>query len=217
MKICMIAIPGNEISEYYASITTNQWERYGYAVERVAATTPATLGDELRFAKLKFSGNAFTQTEKAIWYSHYYLWERCQQEGTPMCVIEHDCYPTRKLRDFTGFNLYPFCSFPRNDKAWQKLREVVAPGGGYFLTPKAATTLIHRAKESIIRENVDGALHQTMKLYNNIYSEDQFNKEFAPWLSSYQIVNYDLGVTVYHNLEDENETSDISSVCREEV
>ena len=60
--ILMIAITGEEKSDYYSSICSAEWAKYGYSVERFEATTPDTLGDQLNFADKKFSGNPFTPT-----------------------------------------------------------------------------------------------------------------------------------------------------------
>lgn len=196
--ILMIAITGEEKSDYYSSICSAEWAKYGYSVERFEATTPDTLGDQLNFADKKFSGNPFTPTEKAIWYSHFRVWQYVLRNG-PANVIEHDTYPMRKLESFGTDEIALFATFPRNDRAWLGREEHIAPGAGYYITKTTASLLIEWALMAPIEQNVDGHIYQSCKKVLNL-KQSQFEDYHLKRATCFQIVNYDVGTSAEHNV-----------------
>lgn len=80
----------------------DSWLEQGWTVHDVIGTTPSTLPDgPINFAQK--SGRPapkptveFTDTEKAVFYSHYNLWQKCVDLNQPMIIIEDDCVLTRR-------------------------------------------------------------------------------------------------------------------------
>lgn len=196
MNLRMIAISDCPKSNYYSSICVDAWTRLGYTVDLFEATTPKTLGNELRFAEKKFNGNPFTPSEKAIWYSHYNLWKTVRE---PTHIIEHDTYPTKRLFDFNGSEAAIFSIFPRNDDAWMGRKEEISPGSGYYITLSTASILIDNALAVVIDENVDGFLFRHLKRILDMRMEE-FNDYHVERSSCFQIVNYDVGTSAEHNV-----------------
>ena len=200
--IRMIVLSDCPKSQYYSKICVERWEELGYNISLFEGTTPDTLGNQLDFAEKKTTGKPFTPTEKAIWYSHFRLWQTVKE---PTYIIEHDTYPFRKLPKFKedfGF----FSIFPRNNDAWQKMNEVVSPGSGYYISKRVATLLVETALSEEIIENVDGHIHRTIEdelgiANHNAHPEERMrnmNSKYCPNASCFQIVNYDIGTSADH-------------------
>ena len=206
MKIKMIVLSHCPKSQYYSKICVERWEELGYTIETVEGTTPDNLGNEISFADRKFSGNQFTQIEKAIWYSHFRIWKTITE---PTYVIEHDTYPFRPLPEFGDSSFGLFSLFPRNDDAWMKLREHISPGSGYYINRQGASILIDWALAIEQNENVDGHIHQTFRRLSGL-KEQEFQDKFVDTASCFQIVQYDIGTSAEHN----NEETHISSLSR---
>ena len=194
MNIWMIVLSNDPTSQYYSEMCLDQWHRLGYNIIKKEGTTPDNLGTELRFAERKFNGNRFTDIEKAIWYSHFNIWKEVRE---PTYIIEHDTYPYKKLPKFSR-PVGLFSTFPRNDEAWQKKREVISPGSGYYVTRTTASVLMEWAKAKPITENVDGHIHQTVKSILN-QSEEEFNDYHLENATCFQVVNYAVGTSAEHN------------------
>lgn len=200
--IRMIVLSDCPKSQYYSKICVERWEELGYNISLFEGTTPDTLGDELEFLDAKgTSGNPFTPTEKAIWYSHFRLWQTVKE---PTYIIEHDTYPFRKLPKFKeDFGL--FSIFPRNNHAWLKMEEHVSPGSGYYISERFATLLIASALSRQIRENVDGHIHTEIERELSMNQSrsararmEQLNRKYCHNASCFQIVNYDIGTSADH-------------------
>ncbi len=103
MTANVIVVKNNTTSEFYFSTIKPLWESVGVKLERFDAITPKTLPDgPLKFTAVRTrkyqditnrKGKTFTDTEKAVWYSHYMLWKKCAESNEPIVVIEHDCVP----------------------------------------------------------------------------------------------------------------------------
>lgn len=200
--IRMIVLSDCPKSQYYSKICVERWEELGYNISLFEGTTPDTLGTQLDFAEKKNTGNPFTPTEKAIWYSHFRLWETVKE---PTYIIEHDTYPFRKLPEFKedfGF----FSIFPRGHRAWMKMDENVSPGSGYYISRRVATLLRDTALSGKIKENVDGHIHCTIETELGIVRHNRnpaermrdMNNKYCHTASCFQIVNYDIGTSADH-------------------
>ena len=195
MNIWMIVLPDDQKSKYYSEICLDRWQKLGYNIIKKEGTVPSTLGNELTFADRKFNGNKFTDIEKAIWYSHYNLWK---EVTGPTYIIEHDTYPYKELFPFKG-DIAFFSTFPRNDQAWQRKREVISPGSGYFINRTTASILREWARAKPINENVDGHIHKTAKTLMKMREKD-FNDYHLQFASCFQLVNYEVGTSAEHNV-----------------
>jgi hypothetical protein len=196
----MIGITRCFKSLYYSSICLDAWEEMGYSVEWFEATVPETMGDGLIFSKRKFgNGNKFTETEKAIWYSHHRMWESITE---PTYIIEHDTYPIRRLVDQTGKEAALFSMFPRNVDAWLGAeKDWLSPGSGYYITPETASKLISNIKNRTIRQNVDGYIVTELHRMFGKSDFDEFSSNQLMHASCFQIQHEDIGTSAKHNEE----------------
>lgn len=110
--VLMIRIKGHELSEEFAEISRKSWEAQGFEVRYFDAVTPETMDDQsfkLRFAEklllrpnelkrheeakekgFEFKG-VFSETEKAVWYSHLQVWRHVAYTTKEETIIaEHD-------------------------------------------------------------------------------------------------------------------------------
>lgn len=205
----MIGISHCPKSQYYSRICLDAWKSFGYEVNWFEATTPNTLWDEfpdvyngeLRFEKHKTrSGNRFTPTELAIWYSHYRLWQYAASNG-PVHIIEHDTYPYRSLHDFQSNPMVVFSRFPAYHGSWLGTDAHISPGSGYYITPEVANTMAEQVKNYRIIENVDGYILKALRRYWNIKDYETLNETMLDYTSCFQIYNEEVGTSARHNEE----------------
>lgn len=141
------------------------WEEQNFKVNHFEAVTPDTMDDYLIFdvkRRNKREHNPiveFTPTEKAIWYSHYSLWEKCLVSDKPFVIIESDVIP---IGDFpleweVEYMKY-FCRSSSPDRYSTTIK--YTPAAGYIITPKGASRLIEFTHHRPIITNVDGAMRE---------------------------------------------------------
>lgn len=186
----MIVVEGNEASEYYANYCVPSWESFGLKVKRHRATTPKDLKkrNELKF--FKYSKNAkyvekninaeITDTEKSVWYSHFFLWQECCFLNKPILILEHDTFlehPERLWFD-EKYNIIFF------DKAAM---------GSYIITPKFAYRLI----ESAMNTTIGGGPYGFISTFKpkDLVVNDQHKKYSA---ASNQVMSEKYGNTIEH-------------------
>ena len=175
--IYMIVIEDHPISLMYSRITIPTWEKHGYKIKKFNAVTPKDL---YRKNKLEFGYKRvrqFTNTEIAVWYSHFELWCKCLRNNKPIVILEHDSKLIKKLPDLSKEG-YKFLSFiKRNFEGGGKH---IAPGSGYYITPIVAERLISNAICKPIYQNSDGHLgthmnHRRQIEMNDYYYIEQIN------------------------------------------
>jgi GR25 family glycosyltransferase involved in LPS biosynthesis len=208
-EVWMISISDNPISQHYKNICVPSWQKFGYSVNHFEAITPRSLknSNNLKFyKKIRKDGKTtvdFTETEKSVWYSHYYLWEMCVNLNEPIIVVEHDAFclsATDQLHD-TEFTF--MCN---NGKRTKNGNLRLLPCGAYYLTPKAAKVLITKTKDKFlykdhgefcIFQNVDGFI----VYYLVLYPDEMGVKLKVSYIleCSTQIIDNDIGTTIEHN------------------
>lgn len=159
----MIGISDCPISKHYASICIPSWESLGYKINWFEASTPETLRKEygdVRKGELSFdkifstgspSGREFSDTEIAVWYSHYRLWQHCVEIDSPIYIIEHDTYLLRKVPDFSGLRVCHFGEFSRTPQ--NEMPGVIAAAGSYYITPDYARILLNPSSVGGVHRN----------------------------------------------------------------
>ena len=184
------------VSQSYMSKVLPSWERNNYNVSLFEAITPPDLAtlDDIAFDSLKkmdrksnqvvFNRN-FTETEKAVWYSHFFLWEKVFTSERPAIIIEHDSKLVRHIpADLNKPKFLSFC----ND-TWTKRRvasdidpgdgkgKFLCPGSGYYLTPMIAWRMYETAMQYDIKLQVDGFLRSfiPVKKESDFYFIEQIN------------------------------------------
>lgn len=142
------------------------WEAQGFKVNHFEAITPINSPDFLPFGRKNRKSHPvhrpnpivdFTRTEKAIWYSHFLLWEKCLAEDKAFVIIEHDTtavdfFPTLWEVD----KLKYFCKADKPDRYSPTGRYKFTPAAGYILTPHGARCLVDiTLSKKSITSNVD--------------------------------------------------------------
>lgn len=178
-EVWMISITGNPISEYYKDIVTPSWS--GYKINHFEAVTPQTMSEfnYLNFGK-KRDTIEFTDTEKAVWYSHVECWVIARSK--PIIVVEHDILLDLPIPDEV-FEQPMACLANSNRTSLRHLA-----GGAYYLTPDIATHMVNHVKNvKNITYNSDAMIHRKC---------DEFGKWYRHLC--HQFKNPDIGYTVEH-------------------
>lgn len=100
LKIFMIVINNDPVSEFYYNFCIPSWTNVGLSVTRFKASTPESIkktpelffrrfNDQRKYAKLNLR-IPFSETEKACFTSHFRLWKMCALYDEPILVLEHD-------------------------------------------------------------------------------------------------------------------------------
>lgn len=143
----------------------DSWTKQGFEVNHFEAITPATMPNFLKFGTKDRLVNSikknklaeFTETEKAIWYSHFTLWKKCLDSNTPFVIIEQDNILTEKFP--TTWRLYRlkyFCQASKPDRYSPTKKRKFTPAAGYVLTPEGAEFIInHTLNKPEQQSNVD--------------------------------------------------------------
>jgi GR25 family glycosyltransferase involved in LPS biosynthesis len=167
----MIVVAGDPTAEYYSNICIKTWNAYDYNVNIVDAVTPDQLNNytELEFKTRRVSNKIreFTETEKAVFYSHFLMWRKVAKSNKPAIILEHDCMlykPLPDKKDSMWQQKYQtLCSFAPYP---QRLARHPSPSGGYYLSSQGARDLINLVKHDIHRRGT--------VLHNNDFYQDYY-------------------------------------------
>ena len=125
------------ISMYYRGRVEESWD--GYDLKFFEATTPENNAKAfLNFGK-KRGTIEFTETEKAVWYSHVEMWARVRGKTKGVIIIEHDAMLVRPI---------PVRLF-ENDMVClghTGVKRNALHGLAYYLTPSIATKMVADVK-----------------------------------------------------------------------
>lgn len=172
-EVWMIRIKDNMISNHYKEKCKYSWQRQGYKVRYYDAITPETIpktpslyfNDPIRF---KIKKRFFSETEMAVWFSHFLLWKFCSDKLTPIIICEHDALLYKPIPEKI-FNspIAGLCyASVFTDKRVKKPRKTA--GGAYLLSPKIATYMydIHSNPNTHdIVHNVDAIIEKFIDSY----------------------------------------------------
>lgn len=162
--IYQISIDDCDISQQYAALSRNSFERFGYGIIPWKAITPNDVGPIFPFKfgeiRSRSTRGKFTSTEIAVWYSHASLWKHCISIDKPIIVIEHDCVLHKHLPDFSAVAWMPFAQRSMLPAALVNLhlrrKSIVWVANAYYITPWQANRFYQQAMEEVISLNVDG-------------------------------------------------------------
>jgi len=159
-EVWMISMSDCEISQHYKNICKPTWEEKGFVVNDSEAITPSknpeiVQGNIIKLTKkVRLDGEVweFTETEKAVWHSHLFLWLNCMFLKTPIIVAEHDIKLLEEISIEEGVGFAFLCH--------SQEKESLLPCGSYYITPKVAEYLVEMATEfyETLNLNVDGFL-----------------------------------------------------------
>jgi len=170
MRYYIIGMSDNERSVNYMKITRPIIEqRIDGQLELWEATTPETMHqyDKLVFGKkmpplirIQDAYRDFTDTEKAVWYSHYRLWKHVYETGTPAWIFEHDVDMSAvdELPDVTGYDIV---TIPNPGSLWC-----------YYINKRGAKKILQKLddkmREKPLNRNVDGFLDHLMTNHTSV-------------------------------------------------
>lgn len=171
VPIYCINLSWHPVSQMYMRKIQPSWKQHGYTLKLHEGVNASNLYkyNQLLFG-LKETGKdirEFTATEKAVWYSHFLLWQKSVREQRSMIIIEHDSYLTGPIEERLVKDKHvAYLSFI--DRTWtnsaqRRSRVAIAPGSGYFISPFAASQLVAHAVSSKIDCNSDGFLAHHFK------------------------------------------------------
>lgn len=179
IPIYCINLSWHPVSQMYMRKIQPSWRQHGYTLKLHEGVNASNLYryNQLQFG-LKETGldtREFTATEKAVWYSHFLLWQKSVREQRSIIVIEHDSYLKGPIEERLIKDKHvAYLSFI--DRTWtkrttRKNRVAIAPGSGYFISPRAATELVAHAASKKIDCNSDGFLAYIFKKKFNVDTE----------------------------------------------
>lgn len=173
--VLMIRMKDHEKSEEYAEISRKSWEKEGFTVTYFDAITPETMTDiepiidfreklllrpkELeRQAMAKSKGyefkGIFSETEKAVWYSHVKVWEHVIETKEPTIICEHDALLNHVNWDCENYDFYTLS------------RNIL--GAGFYhpnLLRKFQLRLFNENDKIIVRMNPDAYMYDFIHKY----------------------------------------------------
>ena len=190
--VIMIVIPDNPISMYYRGRVESSWTDRGFKIEYFSAVTPETIKDQPRQLHFKTKdypnprrAREFTETEKAVWYSHRNVWGVARRKKSPVIVIEHDTMLLKPIdpRIFDGVTAMGLCHSLLPDGTMG-----TTVGAGYYLTREAANELYRDTFNLGINFNSDSYIHKKV------------DKLGGHWRTHYcqQIKDRGIGTTIHH-------------------
>lgn len=160
--VFMIVMPNDPVSMYYRGRVETSWTDRGFNIEYFNAVTPETMHEEkqLNFAlKTRPSlrrAREFTDTEKAVWYSHRALWKIARRKQSPIIVIEHDTLLIQPIDPaiFKNVKAMGLCHAMLKDGSI-----ATTAGAGYYLTRDVANELYRESGSTEINYNSDALIH----------------------------------------------------------
>lgn len=174
----MIALFDREDVKPIRQEALDSWFGQNVNISLFDAITPSDLQDldRLEF-NLKAYGDRdhvpFSDTEKSIWYSHFFLWEHCIKINKPICIIEEDCRLNKRWpRIFEVETVHAFCKASIN-------RSSLTPAAGYILTVDGAQHLIDTAQLRPLTYNIDHLLIKNVDDKKATRLAYQIDREFS--------------------------------------
>jgi hypothetical protein len=130
-------------------------------------------------------GRDFTDTELAIWGSHYALWKQCAEQNNPYIIIEHDALlmkplPFEKMKHWNVVLCLGYTYLKGNGPVGSKW-----PCGAYTLHPAKAKILVNHVRGCIIKANSDAYIQK-------------FTTVDDKYFSAVQLYHADMGNTIRH-------------------
>ena len=187
-EVWMIAITDNPVSIYFKSEVMPSWGEY--VVNHFEAKTPKDLSVDCDFLNLTFKQRKnlmieFSVTEKAVWYSHYFLWKHCWDTQTPIIIVEHDVKLLEDIEDEVfGYDMVCLCNDTRDNSD----HKPKLAGGAYYIKPLAARKLMEVRHNKKIITNSDAWIHVVCDRFGKWYSH-----------KCQQFKNSEVGTTIVHN------------------
>lgn len=191
-----IVIQGNEKSEYYFDYCRPSWEKAGIKVKRFDAITPDVMPRDLQFAKYSSAAKytkkgiqaEISPTEKACFYSHFYLWQKASMSARPMLILEHDT----------------FLEKPENlwyDKKYGAIFYDKAAMGSYIMQPSFANDFVDYIYDISLTKKISSGPFAYIRSFGDLNNrQDEIVNDVHPKYkpASNQVMSRKYGNTISH-------------------
>lgn len=201
-EVWMICMTDHPLSMYYRGRVEESWTSRGFNINISEAVTPSTVDHykNLKWRQLDgiLSGYRWirgktrnlTEREKAVWLSHYNLWEYARTINEPIIVIEHDAYLTKDIPD----NLFgESIAVVMGHKEKSSGQLSTYPATAYYLTQTGARELVRHTKSMSASKKIGGPVDALIYHFVKHSIHCKFESTFVK-----QIEN--LGSTLDHHL-----------------
>tara|TARA_B100000780_G_scaffold88765_1_gene61142 strand:- start:8806 stop:9369 length:564 start_codon:yes stop_codon:yes gene_type:complete len=161
-NVWMIALLDNPDAGIVRQSALESFEDFDIKVNLFNAITPKDVFSFINLTRKNYhprfgSPQEFTETERAVWYSHYFLWEKCIETNRPIVIVEEDCLLMERLPKFIGVDKIETFCYNSNRKC--------TPAAGYYLPVEVAIYLKDYALNKDCMFNVDNLLAKKRKKY----------------------------------------------------
>jgi hypothetical protein len=212
-EVWMISMSDCEVSQHYKSICQPSWEQQGFKVNHFEAITPSS--PEFNSGRLKFSEKKgrtsyrgpveFSDTEKAVWYSHFLLWEKLSKLRKSSIVIEHDVKLMKLIEPemFENPTLAYTCLCEFDYKVDGKMVSQPSATGAYYMRRNFAEhsvqKVLHVNATQNIYMNIDCAVDLIVDDARILHPEYNYRIKADSTIAK-QIVDEEIGTTIEHLL-----------------
>lgn len=165
-QIWMISDLANPKSAPRRELALKSWYDQGLDPNLFQSITPDTINNcsfkisfDQKRRRYEKDVNNFTETEKAIFYSHAALLKRCSESAVPFVIVEDDANLKRWFPDqweLTHVKAFTVCSTKMKPNP---TRHTITPAAGYIITPQAAKCIVdYVTRQEPMNVNIDGAI-----------------------------------------------------------
>lgn len=154
---------------WFAGRSYQSWVDAGYDIQIVEAETPSTMNDcgiDINFSPIKVMGRQrrpFSETEKAVFYSHAKVLRIISRKSNPAIVLEHDAELIKPLPDdIYDMDITALGCTPKGNG-----RIAQTPALAYLIYPNIANRLYKFLTSIECKGNVDAYINDYMKEYGS--------------------------------------------------
>ena len=192
-QVFLIRIQDNPVSMWESGRSYQTWRSAGYNVALFDAITPKTyLDSEIKLTfKKHWRGREFTETEKAVFYSHLSVLSLARRKSGPSIVIEHDAHLVKDLdlkkMEKEDIDVAALGMCVRGNNKYQ------VPCLAYFINPALAGFFYDDMQMKDITKNIDGYFSEFIASYGKGLRE-----EYSEHVLACEEFRYELGTTIDH-------------------
>lgn len=220
-RMHVINVYENPLSQLYMNYTQDCWSMaYGrdefYVARNMFYAHPGNIDVIMKNHPVKFeyihkNKRSHTETEKAVFLSHYLAWQQVvKSEYEINLILEHDVRPIAESEgsvaipfdelhkhDYWGFSFFTKHSNPYKglDEDYKKF----SVAGGYYISKKKAQELIDAAENNPIILQLDGWMYNEVARGIDLNRFHNCDPELPVSFSAEQYMCNHLGNTIRHS------------------
>lgn len=196
--VFLIRIKNNPVSMWEAGRTYERWTEKGFSVNLVDAYTPETYHNspyKLNFELKRNKTNVrkFTESEKAVFFSHLAALDIAKRKASPSIIIEHDAKLIGDIpEEILKQRIVPLGHALRDGK------QSILPCLAYMITPELAGYFVEDLTLRTITLNIDGYMWE----FANSYAGPEHVYDYMLNVQQNEEFREDLGTTIDHGKRD---------------